>query len=94
MKLLQENGNVIDLNKAMQELLTGEIQNMREWLSDCQWGDIVDSTELFDSSIYSDIDIVKAVDSHYDGRLLGFLKSAGHCSYIAAALYDALMGRV
>lgn len=44
-----------------------DIKAMREWISDCQWGDVDDVSEL------SDFEVVRGVDDNYGGGLDAFI---------------------
>lgn len=47
------------------------IEPMREWLIDCEWGDV----EPCEIAEFNARTILKAVHRHYDGGIEGFLSS-------------------
>lgn len=51
-------------------MLEDVIQAMREWVRDCEWGD-VDEDDIED---LDDLTIVRGVDRHYEGGILGFIQ--------------------
>ncbi len=48
-----------------------QIAAMREWVADCQWGDM----DPEDLASLSDEQIIKGVNKHYDGGIREFLRA-------------------
>ena len=51
------------------------IKDMRDWVKDCQWGDISDESDVDE---FTDIEIVKGVDKAFDGGVEGFIQSGDY----------------
>lgn len=47
------------------------LKQMRDWVKDCQWGDVYDESDVDE---LSDIEILKGVDQHYDGGIKQFIQ--------------------
>ena len=57
--------------RILQQLTPQNIADAREWISDCEWGNL----EPDDIAELSDIDIVRGVDRHYSGGWEEFLRN-------------------
>lgn len=53
------------------------INDMKNWIKDCQWGDIGEESDVDELSVP---EILKGVQQHYDGGVEEFIKSSGHLS--------------
>lgn len=63
-----------DLEEQSQPQASPEaMEEMRDWVKDCQWGDITEE----DIDEMSDEEIIKGIKKHYSGGLKGFLQSIG-----------------
>lgn len=63
-----ETTNISNYNKLSPEI----INQMKDWIKDCQWIDISDESGVDEFSIS---EILKGIEEHYDGGIKGFLAS-------------------
>ena len=63
------------------------INQMRDWVKDCQWGDVADESDVDD---FSNEQIVKGVQKYYDGGVKAFLKDSNSDGVAPVGLKDGL----